>query len=246
MREFFACLFGAAAAAATVPATAALIVSGDSSIAAQSVMSGAANQTFFRNIVEGATIVVQDSFSNSARTLNLVAFYNSNGFSASLLADSAQVTTATLSNVDLFIAYTPEDFFDLTEISVLSSFLLGGKNVLFMGENLLIPITNAAVNDALVGLGSAMRIVEDVIDPGFHTAQLLGVNQYSLNTTGFQYAATSRVTGGTGIFSTATGNQTFIAFESQFGAVSIPGTLSLASLALVGVAVMRRMNAGVE
>lgn len=229
---------------ATVPASAALLVSGDSNIA-NDIGSNAGNQAFFGNIVEGTTVVVQDStrgFLNTQATA-LVNHYNGAGYSATLLGAGSVLGAADLAGVDLFIGFAPDDAYSAGEAGVLAAFMAGGGNVLLTGENSSFPDLNAIINALLAALGSGMQIVDATVDGGFHTAIAQGPSPYLAGTAGFQYAATSLVTGGTGLFGTVTGNQTFLAVEGAVSPVPEPSSLLLAGGGLLLLGALRRRRA---
>ena len=131
----------------------------------------------------------------------------------------------------------------------IASFVAGGGNLLVSGEHDGFPSWNSNVNALLAGIGSGMRIVPDQLDANaLFVAQPQTTSHYLTGTTGFQFGATSRVSGGTGLFGTQTTNQTMLAVE---GAIEpTPGVPEPASWALLisgfgltGTALRRRRAA---
>jgi hypothetical protein len=240
MFKTFAALLLLAAAAA--PASAALFVSGDYNIV-DVIADSAPNQQFFRNIVDGKTVVVQESTAYSFKGVDLVNFYNGAGFSASLLGTAASVSAINLAGVDLFIGFAPDDAYTADEVTAMRDFLDGGGNILFTGDNDYFTQLNADINAALVGLGSGLAIVPDSLGPGFNDATLQGPSRYLDGTACFQFASVSRVTGGLGLFGTNDDNITFLAVEGATVPEPASWAMLIAGFGLTGAVMRRRRNA---
>ncbi|MEO9468874.1 PEPxxWA-CTERM sorting domain-containing protein [Parasphingorhabdus sp.] len=234
-------------------ASAALFVSGDSNIL-NVIGSNSANQAFFSNIVEGTNVVVQNStrtFLNTQAT-NTVNFYNGNGFAASLFGANDEITAGDLAGVDLYIAFARNNAFTTDETTVLANYLAGGGNVLLTGENSDPDFNdlNALLNVVLTDLGSGMQIAPATLDGGgFATANLLGPSLFLTGTTGFEYAATSGVTGGTALFGTESSNTAFLSFEGMLNsAVPEPATWAfmIFGFGAIGSAMRKQKKANVK
>ncbi|MBD2505397.1 P-loop NTPase family protein [Anabaena azotica] len=210
------------------------------------------NVQFFTNILQnGTNVVVQSSNSGSSSVANAEfefnSFYNSlPGVTSTIVSDP--ITESVLSDADLFISFLPDESFTAAEIESLSDFLNNGGSIFFLGENSNFPDENARINTALEGLGSNLRIVNDLFDSGFNTAtgSQIASNPFTVGVNTFTYAAPSEVStvsGGISLFFGTTG-QTFLAVENTTP-VSEPsnvgGTVILAVLS--GWLIKRQLKA---
>ena len=233
----------AVAALSAVPASAALFVSGDTNIISR-VATNSGNQNFFKNIVEGKRVLVHTSARDPSISIganDLATYYQSIGYQAEIYSAGSIVNPIVLADYDLYIGLAPDDDYTAQELAAMSGYLASGGNILLTGENsAFFTSLNAIVNNTLVGLGSSMRLVNQALDPGFNTAQLQGPSPFLAGTDGLQFAWTSQVTGGLGLFGTASNNVTFLAVEGS-GAVPEPASwaMLIAGFGLVG-AVSRR------
>lgn len=237
---------GATLALIASSANASLIVSGDSNIFGNTLSASefAPNRRFLSNIAGAAGIVVQDSGRQFLTTQgdDVVAYYNANGFSATLLGSGAAVTSAALAGASLFIGFAPDDAYAAGELAALTGLIRRGGTVVLTGENQnFFADLNGILNAALPTLGSSMRIVGDNIDGGaFFAANILTANALTAGTERLQYAFTSRVSGGTGLYGTLSGNQTFVAFENVPVPEPASWALMIAGFGLAGAALRRR------
>ena len=233
----------AVAALAAMPASAALFVSGDSNII-NDIGIRPGNQTFMKNIVEGTRVLVHTNSVGSlaAQVPGLVNYYAGLGYQVEVYSAGSIVNPVVLSDYDLYIGLAPDDAYSADELAAMSGYLAGGGNILLTGDNSEnFAVLNGRINDALIGLGSGLRIAEATLDPGFNTAQLQGPSPFLNGVVGFEYAWTSQVTGGTGLFGTVTGNVTFLAVEAG-NAVPEPASwaMLIAGFGLVGAVQRRR------
>ncbi len=203
-----------------------LMLSGDANIIdALNNTSGPAldpgNQLFFQHVLgPGHTVLylngyLSSPFDSSARWVGTITnFYNGlPGVSAS--AFSGTVASSNLAGVDLFIAPIPVDPFSSGETTALQNFLRTGGRVLFLGENGNFAPQNLYINNALLALGSTMRIVSaSEVDPGYHvaTGSQIAADPFTAGISTFTYAAASEISGGNQLFFGTCG-QPFLAYE---------------------------------
>lgn len=100
---------------------------------------------------------------------NINNFYNGiSGHSSSLLTD---ISISSLSGLDLLWAVQPASSYTLTEISAMTGFLSTGGRIAFLGEHgTWSPNENNRITAAISALGGSMSIVNNMIDPGVHSA----------------------------------------------------------------------------
>lgn len=231
-----------------------VFVSGDSNIInplSGSYGSGvdAGNQQFFTNILAGGTsVAILDTSYKDVSAANWAAEMDTHydglvGVGSTVFTGT--VTAAQLSGVDLFISLLPDDDFTAEEIAVMTSFIYGGGDIFFLGENSNLSNYNARINSALTGLGSSLSIVNDAFDSGWNTAtgSQIASDPYTAGVSTFTYGAPSQVpvvVGGTTLFS-GTGGQPFVAYEVV--PVPVPGALLLGILGLSVAGVKLRKRA---
>ena len=232
----------------TLPASAALFVSGDVNILGSKLVNISnlpANQRFIKNIA-GTNVLIQHSsgiFDNTVEANNVAKYLTTQSIVNTVLTSGAQLTSQDFEGRTLFIGLGSDDAYSANEMLLMHSFLNSGGSILLTGDNEIFFKNNGYINEALTGLNSSMRIVTDSIDTNYHTANVLTANPFTAGTTGLQYGSTSRVTGGNGLYSTATGNQTFVAFErSVAAAVPEPTTwaMGVIGFGVVGASLRRR------
>jgi len=225
-----------------------IMLSGDSNIGNAVDGSGTGinvgNQLFFSNILQsGTNVLILDSGGLIGSLISsqaaIDAFYDAM-LAVTSTVTSGTISDATLAGVDLFITMLP-DAFGGSELSALANFLAAGGTAFFLGENsnTAFTATNAAINSALLALGSGLTLVPDTVDVGFNTTASIGAHAFTAGVTSFTYAATSRVSGGTPLFFTLTGNRPFVAVE-QVEAVPEPSTLLLLGAGIAGLVRHRR------
>jgi hypothetical protein len=230
LRGLFLLAATAAVALASASANATIYVSGDSNIFTNTTNSEqftevAANQRFLRNIA-GSNVLIQSSATYGTGVGGAMGGYlTSQGIANLVIASNTSLTAADLTGRSLFIGFLPTDGYTPSELAALSAFIMGGGNVILTGENgnSLFTVSNAAINSALMSLGSSMRIGIDAGLSGYQTATILTANTATAGTAGFQFAAPSLVTGGTGLYAT-TSNGVFLAFENVTAGVPEPAT----------------------
>lgn len=203
------CLFALQANAGTI------IVSGDSNIS-DNLAGKPGNARFFANVLgAGTSVFVLDTTPSLCclgpfdDTIN--TFYNTLPGVVSTKSASP-ITAAGLAGVNLVVALAPNLAFTAPEAAALSGYLSGGGTLFLMGDNDGFPGENANVNNLLISLGSGLRIVEDMLDAGFNNAIVLP-NPLTAGVGTLEYAATSRVTGGTALLQSLQGF-TFAAVEN--------------------------------
>ncbi len=241
------------------PVYADLFVSGDGNIT--NPLTGAwmgyvdvGNQQFFSNVLRtGSTVAIlnadiAEGGSGDYFISDIDTYYNSLSGVISFVF-SGTVTSAQLSGVDLFVVVLPDDDFTTSEIDVMTHFLAGGGSIFFLGENSNVPHYNSRINGALDGLGSSLRIINDLFDSGFHTATgtQIASDPYTANVSTFTYAAPSEVSvvsGGTPLFY-GTNGTIFLAYETTSVPVNIdikpgsyPNSINLGNEGVIPVAIL--------
>lgn len=230
-----------------------LFVSGDSNIAngldnAHGAPFPNDNGTFFLNVLGGGTSVKVLSTTTTFITgldSEVNTFYASQaGVSSSLF--SGTITSAGLAGVNLLVILAPDHSFTGAELTDMGSFLGGGGEIFFAGENngtAGFLAGNAAINAALSSLGSGMGIVNNSLDGGFHTTgpgQVLS-SSFTSGVSQFTYAFGSNVTGGTGLFLYTDLTNQIIAFETtSTSGVPEPTTWVLLAAPLAAMLWFRR------
>lgn len=193
-----------------------LVVSGDTNIANAidgSDETGTAvpgNSIFFGNligVVAGRTVDLQSDPlppsepDQSEGVAALTSLYRG-------LSNTVNVTSgfpSTLNGVALYIAYLPGVPFTSSQITELASFLNGGSTVLLLGEYAAFDsqdgMADANINALLAALGSPMQLA-GTYGHGFEiiNGAQIASNPLTTGVTGFGYADTSSVTGGTPLF----------------------------------------------
>lgn len=231
-----------ATAFSSVPAWAAIYLSGDGNLLdaltgiPNSVNVDPGNQQFFRNVLGGGTrvAVLQNTYPGCCESFDeqISQFYNGEpGVTAATIVGT--VDAASLNGVDLFLSAVPDDAFTASEFNAMQGLLNSGGSIFFLGENSLFGPYNDRINDAMIALGSPLRIVGDGIDPGYHTvgSNRIAADPTTVGVNTFTYAFTSQVpavAGGKTLFSTLAG-QPFLAVSR----IPEPGTGILAAVTLL-------------
>ena len=203
------------------------------------------NIQFFTNILQGGSnvsIYGESVVSRVDERLN--DFYNGlDGVSSSIV--SAPITNSTFSGVNLFVSSLPTQVFSQGAISFMSSFLDTGGAIMFLGD-WGDTTGNAAINDALINLGSTMRLLGTTVDLHWHTAtgDQIATDPLTTGVSTLSYGAASEVvvSGGTALFY-GTGAEPFFAYETS--TVPIPPSVWLFGsglLGLIGVARRKRVH----
>ena len=229
------CLFALQADAGTI------IVSGDSNIS-DDLAGKPGNARFFANILgTGTSVFVLDTTPSLCclgpfdDTIN--TFYNTLPGVVSTKSASP-ITAAGLAGVNLVVAVAPNLAFTPSEAVALSGYLSGGGTLFLMGDNESFPGENTNVNNLLISLGSGLRVVDDLLDAGFNNAIVLP-NPLTAGVGTLEYAATSRVTGGTALLQSLRGF-TFAAVETTpSNGVPEPSAYWTVALGLSAIALSR-------
>ena len=195
------------------------------------------NNVFFTNVLgSGNSVIIHDQ-NNPTMGNKINTFFNSLSGVTSDLFENETVTSSMLSGVDLFVTSLNTDQLAVTEIDVLDIFLDDGGTVLFMGDYVN-PETR--INNALAGLGSAMRLDGILSAAGTYFA---GVDSDPLTSgvSSFTYGYTYGVTGGTSLFRDEN-NRTFMAYEGTTSSVPEPSTLILMGVGLITLLIKRKRS----
>lgn len=127
-----------------------------------------------------------------------------NNFYNGLTGHSSTIQGGTLDNVnltstDLLWATQPADAYTPAELSAMSTFLLGGGRIAFMGEHgTFSPNQNIRINTALSFLGSTISINNVILDSGFRSASVVDgqilAHPLTAGVDTYQYAAFAPLT----------------------------------------------------
>ena len=236
-------LFGATLAlVVAVPSVqATVIVSADTNIINPLIPGpnfNAGNQVFFSNVLgSGDTVAIrQEGGASNFDTIADQFFDSLPGIASSIIADLAG---GALAGVDLLLVPRPDSALSAGELAALGTFVAGGGSVFFMGENSSTAsavASNAAINAALLALGSGIQILDGVFPPDDFQSALIAADPLTAGVMSFSYAAGSHVSGGTLLFSDVNGNR-LIAYETS---VPEPSSLFLLGGWLVIAGAIRR------
>lgn len=226
-------LFGILFMFVGVPAKAVIVASGDvtpvfSLTNMYPDVAASGNQKIFSNVLGGGNqvTVFSNSFSEYAPT-EINYYYNSLADVSSV--EVTAVTASALTNIDLLLIPFPNRYFETSEKLAIGHFIQGRGSLFVMGEGVLTNealATNAIINDLLTALNIPMMIITDYLDIGYQNTSA-GSHPLTTGIDSYKYGATSRVSGGTGLFFTHSGE----AFVSMI--IPEPATLSLLALGVM-------------
>jgi hypothetical protein len=194
-----------------------IFVSGDTTPGYYTTSTDYDNDVFFTNILQGGNTVVIHDMWGTQPGVNLNAFYNSLAGVTSTMVNDIPITSSLLSGVDLFVTQLRTTGLDETELAALGSHLDSGGTVLFWTDGTAVPpdptTDISRINEALMLLGSGMRLVEPCIDSGTHEPTAIASDPFTSGVTRFLYGYAWGVTGGTPLFFDSTGRP-FFAYEN--------------------------------
>jgi hypothetical protein len=225
------------------PATAALVVSGDSSLLA-AVDDYPGNAQFFLNILGDKIVLLHPGQNMGITTARLSSLLSDAGRSHFTINYDDPITSEYLANASLYVSYINSTGWTADEALILRNFVRGGGHVLLAGDNYLLAESNAAINQLTAAMGSDMQIQNDMLGgdyPG-SVAMILEDNSWTAGTAGLRYMAGSHVTGGTGLYGTPEAPLQIVAYDTLSGAVPEPSTwaLTILGFGLVGGRLRRR------
>lgn len=143
------------------------MLSGLKKVALGAALFAGATSSAFAGVV---TIWGETPFGLSHAAMN--NFYNGlDGHSSSIAGGT--LDNVNLTGTDLLWATQPSDDYSAAELSAMSTFLLGGGRIAFMGEHgTIAPNENNRINAALAFLGADITINNVILDSGFRTASV--------------------------------------------------------------------------
>lgn len=212
-----------------------IFLSGDSSILYAILPGGFGpfpndNDTFFRNVLEDGDEIRISFGSLPEPGDDLVNdYYNSlAGVNSETIDDD--ISSQSLLGVDLLFVALPSQSLTTQEIASLSDYLADGGNLFFVGEHGNFDISaNNRINDALLNLGSSLRIESTFDDSGERVAtrasgQIIE-NQFTTGVDSFVYGgqAISAVNGGQTLFLQSDGQTPFLSVQQ----IPSPATAAL-------------------
>ncbi len=214
-----------------------IFVSGDSNITTYINNPGIGppndNPAFFRNVLgEGTSVSIQHTgsiFGPNSGSLSLDVFYDNIDGVSSTYVFPGEITTGSLSGIDIFFSVTPRNFTD-SEVSALRSFLDWGGTLFLMADFSVAP---SVVNELLISLGSSLSVIRPVqTGSQILTGTQIAADPFMEGVSRFYYNAGYSVDSndGTGLAFDEEGNA-LIAYETI--AVPEPATLTLILLAML-------------